>query len=337
MSRFEYKESNLGKFKTFILQDNESGTRLETAFKGATPLSFNMLINGREFNILDGFASEEELDYSRGARNWIMTPFANRIKDGRYRFEGNEYVLEPIAPRDYVIHGYTSHELFELEAVEISDTNITALLVNRSIRNGKYPGYPFSADVYVKFTLSGSKVNISVEGRNTGEESLPFFSGWHPYFKTSARGIEHLILTLDAGSNIVMDPNYLPLEGRDAYAPITDFPGINYSPSVPISGRRINGRVIDNCFAGLNFDSGGTARSLLYDPDNGVEITVFQKGGVTLVFTGDSLKERKRESVAIEPMQSITNTFNRPELKELYTVQPGGSNIFEFGFEVNQK
>ncbi len=337
INRFELKDSTLGKFKTIKLIDTVIGTALEIALKGATPLSFLTPFEEILFNILDGFCTDEELAAGRGARNWIMTPFANRVRNGRYNFNGIEYQLQPVAPRDYVIHGYTSHEIFEIDSVETTDEFIKLVFVNRSIRPGVYAGYPFALDVFISFKLSGSKVSIKVEGKNVDDKLLPFFCGWHPYFKTSDNGIEHLLLTVNAKSNILMDEKFFPLEGKDTFAPIEKYPHINYTARQSDKERIINGRVIDNCFADLNFNHDGYAQNILFDPENGMEISVFQKGGVTLVFTGDSLKERKRQSVAIEPMQSLTNTFNHPEMMRNFTIETGKSSVFEFGFEISRK
>lgn len=337
INRFEVKESTLGKFKTIKLIDTVIGSALEIALKGATPLLFETPFGDNVFNILDGFSSEEELATGRGARNWIMTPFANRVRNGRYTFNGIEYQLQPVAPRDYVIHGYTSHEIFEIDSIETTDEFLKVVFVNRSIRPEVYSGYPFAIDVFVSFKLFGSKVSIKVEGKNVDDKPLPFFCGWHPYFKTSDMGIEHLLLTVNAKSNILMDEKFFPLESNDAFVPIEKYPHINYTPHQSDKERIINGRVIDNCFADLMLDDRGYAKNILFDPENGMEISVFQKSGVTLVFTGDSLKERKRKSVAIEPMQSLTNTFNRPELMHDFTIEAGKSSVFEFGFEVNRK
>jgi len=337
MNRFELKEAALGKFKTIQLIDNETRTKFEVALKGATPLSFDTHFDGKFFSVLDGFLTAEELDKGSGARNWIMTPFANRIRNGKYFFNGEEYQMQPVPPRNYVIHGYTSHELFEIDNVETEKEFIKVALLNKSIRPYVYKGYPFSLDVRVTFILSGAKVTINVAGKNTGCKPLPFFCGWHPYFKTSDKGIEHLILTVDAQSNILMDNNYLPLDGDETYSLINDFPKLNFLSRTPQVERTINGRIIDNCFAKLKFDDEGIARSFLFDPENNLEITLFQKGGVTLVFTGDTLKERKRKSLAIEPMQSLTNTFNRSELIDQFTIVSGNEKSFYIGFVVKRK
>jgi galactose mutarotase-like enzyme len=67
------------------------------------------------------------------------------------------------------------------------------------------------------------------------------------------------------------------------------------------------------------------------------EIEIFQQGGVTLVYSGDQLTSRKRHSIAIEPMQYITNAFNRKELKEKVLIKPGEKSIFNFGVKAGKR
>jgi aldose 1-epimerase len=60
-------------------------------------------------------------------------------------------------------------------------------------------------------------------------------------------------------------------------------------------------------------------------------LKVFQNKGVTLIFSGDSLIDRKRKSIAIEPMQCLTNSFNRKEFEDEITINPGEEKSFKFG------
>ena len=43
--------------------------------------------------ILGGYRSLEDLHMGYASRNWVMAPFANRIPNGRYTWQGSEYVL----------------------------------------------------------------------------------------------------------------------------------------------------------------------------------------------------------------------------------------------------
>lgn len=331
---YTISENNFGKYKTVKLEGINAS--VEIALEGATLLSYNIPFNG--MNIIDGFASPEEFEAARGARSWIMAPFANRIKDGKYSFNGKEYHLKPIPPRTEVIHGFTSYENFSIKHKTVEPEFAKVILECNSIRKGKYEGYPFDINIFVEYTLSEGSLNIKVTAENMGEEDAPFFTGWHPYFRTSLdEGIEHLILNIDAESIIKVDDNFIPLEDENAFTEV-DKSGLDFSSDRSVEERRINGKEINHCFANLKLNDEGLAQASVYDPKNGLKILVYQKGGVTLVFTGDSLAQRARKSIAIEPMQAVTNSFNRDDFKEVILIKPGKASQFEFGvsYEVSE-
>ena len=337
MARYNFNENKFGKYNSIKMSDTVDDTSLEINLQGATILKYIIPINGNHFNILDGFTTPEEFEQARGARNWIMVPFANRIPDGKYFFQNKLYQLDPIPPRTQVIHGFTSYEQFEVAEVNITDSLAEVLLTTKIIRPNVFKGFPFALDIFVKYKLEGQKITIQVIAENIGSTSAPFATGWHPYFKTSQKGIEHLIVTIDADKVVLLDNKLIPLPGENAYAKVTKYPQLDFRSDIPKINRIINGRILDNCFAELKTFVDGYAKTSIFDQENGMGITMFQKGGVMLAFSGDSLATRKRNSIALEPMQFVTNAFNRLELKDNIAISPGEKSIFEFGVEVSKK
>jgi aldose 1-epimerase len=49
------------------------------------------------------------------------------------------------------------------------------------------------------------------------------------------------------------------------------------------------------------------------------------------VFTGDTLERDQRRSIALEPVEVITNSFNRAELVEHITLAPDSHRSFRCG------
>jgi aldose 1-epimerase len=324
------EKNTFGTFTTVELKDTISGTSAEIALKGATLLNYFVKTSDGLFNIVDGFKTPEELIKAKGARCYIMAPFANRIPEGKFFFEGKSYVVSPVPPRTEVIHGFTASRIFGIEECTEEDDFVSITLVT-DIAADQYAGYPFSFKVSVKYTLTEDKLDVVVTGLNTGENAAPFFCGWHPYFKTGENGIENLVLTINAKSVIAMDEKYIPLKGAAAYSLIEKHKNVDYRPKLSEDERTINGRTLDLCYANLEFDEKGYACSSIYDPSNGLKVTMYQKGGVTLAFSGDSLNARKRKAVALEPMMAITNSYNREDFKQTITVLPGASSSFNFG------
>jgi aldose 1-epimerase len=333
---YSVHESKFDNYETIILKNNSSGESAEIARMGATLLNFNIPLEDGMFNIIDGFADGIEMEAARGARCWIMIPFANRIPDGKYDYKGKEYALTPIAPRTSVIHGFASYIDYELKSKSVTDAGAEVIFETKEIRPGAHIGYPFSIDVKIIYLLTENKLTITVEALNKGDEPAPFATGWHPYFRTNEKGIENLILTLNAEQLIKLDKNSIPLPGDEAYAELKDYPDLDFNEYISVEKRAVNKRILDHCYSEIKKDSEGISRCSLYDPDNKMEIIMFQKGGVTLAFSGDSLVQRKRKSVALEPMQAITNAFNRKEYEEQITITPGGVSQFYFGVEVKR-
>ena len=90
-------------------------------------------------------------------------------------------------------------------------------------------------------------------------------------------------------------------------------------------------RWLDYCYTDCKKSGNGLIESCLLDPETGLEITVFQESGYVYAFSGDTIQHRPRQSMAIEPVQHMTNFFNRPELKKQVTLSPGETSSFKFG------
>jgi galactose mutarotase-like enzyme len=54
---------------------------------------------------------------------------------------------------------------------------------------------PFDFEVVFTYVLENGKLNIHQEYRNMGEQPMPMYAGFHPYFKTSEK---HLSYETDA-------------------------------------------------------------------------------------------------------------------------------------------
>jgi aldose 1-epimerase len=49
------------------------------------------------------------------------------------------------------------------------------------------------------------------------------------------------------------------------------------------------------------------------------------------VFTGDTLARDRRRSIALEPVEVVTNAFNRAECVAALRLDPGDTRTFRFG------
>jgi aldose 1-epimerase len=332
MTRFSTAHESLGPHPLVTLVDAENGNRVRIARRGATVVGIEIIVDGTVRNIADGYRDAQELAELKSSRFAIMAPFANRIGDARYRFDGEDFDMQPGVVADRAIrHGFLRSETYEVTA-ERSDAEACAVtLTNRSIRPGVHAGYPFAIDVSVTYTLDAGGLTLDVSMRNVGERAAPCFFGWHPYFRLGDTPVDSWVLEIPADTLIATDAALLPLSGTAAWQSLDTAP-VEFDFRAP---RAIGAQKIDNGYADLRLDVDGRSRTRLRDPASGLSIAVWQEHGVMLAFSGDTVPREPRTSVALEPMECMSNAFNRDDCAPLVRLEPGEERRFTCGVEVN--
>lgn len=333
MSRYTSRYEHLGAWPVVALIDSSTGMAVRIARRGATVLDFLVPVGGELRNIADGFDDADELEALHSARFAIMLPFANRIADARYQFDGREYDLQPGVEGDDrgIRHGFVRPVEFELISVDADDTGVCARFGCNSLRPDAVPGYPFALDLEVAFTLHADGLNLAVTMRNVGDTAAPCFFGWHPYLRLREDGISACRLQLPSRQAIVTDDKLIPLPGAAAFKSLDVCPERDFRQS-----RAVGSTVMDNGFADRVADADGRIRAHLHDPDSGLTVAMWQSSGVTQVFTGDTLAAAAaRRSLAIEPMEAMTDAFNRPDCADAVRLEAGAEREFQCGLEVS--
>jgi aldose 1-epimerase len=333
MSRFSVTESSLGKFPLMVLTDARRGLRLRVALRGATVVGIDLPRGEVYLNLADGYRDEAELQTAKSARFAIMAPFANRIADGRYRFDGVEYDLQPGVTVDRgVRHGFLRTETYELIDQGASDEGAFIVLRSQHVRPGAHDGYPFAIDVTVRYSLTPHGIELATTLENVGNQAAPAFFGWHPYFKPGADAVDGWELHIPADTLIKADAGSIPLPDTAAWVPMD-----NADPALDFRSMRAIGAIeLDNTFADLQYGSDGRARTTLRDPASGLQVSVWQTHGVMLVFSGDTVPREPRTSVAMEPMECMANAFNRDDCAPLVRLEAGASRSYTCGIEINE-
>ena len=304
------------------------GTQVVLARRGATVLSIRVPGEQGMHELADSYVDGADFDSLKGSRFAIMAPFANRIDKARYRFGGKTYDMQPGVDegKRAIRHGFVRDALFELESTQADAEQAKVVLRFDGIRPGAFDGYPFAIDLRVSFTLREGALSLSVDMHNTGDESAPCFFGWHPYLRPGSTPVDSWVLAVPAEKGVRTDEALLPLPGEAAYVALDDWPERDYR-----GGDVIGERHIDAGFVDLIPDAEGCVRSQLTDPASGRSITMWQHSGVALMFTGDTLSRDPRTSVAMEPMQSMTNAFNREDCVDEITLAAGARHVYHCG------
>lgn len=331
MAEYLAERARLGSHELAVLTDAAHGRRVRIARRGATVLSFEVPSPAGTWGIADGYRDADELDTRPSSRFAVMVPFANRIADARYPFDGETHDLQPgvDGASRAARHGFVRGVDFELAELSADAQAARATFTTQAIRPGVHPGYPFAIDVAVTYTLDAAGLTLEAVMRNVGEHAAPCFFGWHPYFRLSEQPIERWELQIPADSVVRTDSGFIPLPGEGARLPMDHAPEVDFRQRQAIGPRELN-----HAFADLRCDTDGRARTRLRDPVSGLSIAVWQTSGVMLAFTADTVTRDVRRSVALEPMESWANAFNRPDCAEAIRLESGAERRFLCGVEI---
>jgi aldose 1-epimerase len=217
---------------------------------------------------------------------YILAPYSNRIRQGRFSFRGRSYQLLPNWPDGVqTIHGEVHGRPWVV--VERSEG---LLVCHFNANNPQALNFPFRYTVRAVYWLGDSSLRVSLELTNTGEEAMPAGLGFHPYF------VRRLGLTPDPLLSFRAGRVYLTGDERIPTEPPTPIPrALDFS-----SPRPLGDALLDHVFGGwegsltLEWPQSGVRVELEADP-------IFSH---LVVFTAPD------GTVALEPVSHATDGFN---------------------------
>ena len=332
MAVFSTEKTQLGAHDIVILRDAERQREVRIARHGATVIAIEQTHRGVLHALADGYRDSAELDSRPSSRFAIMVPFANRIADARYTFDGQPHDLQPgvAAAQRAARHGFVRGIDFDIAAVSADQDGAHAAFTTQAIRPGAFEGFPYAIDLTVSYTLDARGLTLVASMRNVGSEAAPCFFGWHPYLRVADGIVDTWELMIPAATLIRMDADYIPLAGAAAYQPLDEAPPeLDFRTAHAIGATEVN-----HGYANLRYDADGRARTRLSNPATGVSVAVWQERGILLAFTADTVTRDVRRAVALEPMESMSDAFNRPDCAEAIRLEPGAERQFRCGIEV---
>ena len=243
--------------------------------------------------------------YPRGAvrpfyRGATIAPWPNRIRDGRYRFHGNDFQL-PIneVARGVALHGLVHWVRWEL----LAHTGTGLTLRHRLVPQD---GYPFELDLVEQFELGPDGLTSTLTALNAGQDAAPYGCCPHPYLVAGSGRVDDWELTAPARSRLEVDHRLLPTDLVEAAAVGCDF-------------RRpllLATREIDHAFTDLDRDADGMAAVTLRHPveHTGVRISWDVWAPWLQLHTADRPEpQHHRVGLAVEPMSCPPDAFNTAE------------------------
>jgi aldose 1-epimerase len=272
---------------------------------GATLRSYQ--VAGRD--VVRGFAADEVVHGGLGQQ---LLPWPNRIRDGRYAFEGGTQQLALTEPdRHNAIHGLVRHVPWTL-------VEHTADRVEQTVRVYPQPGWPGIVEATLRHSVSADGLLVEVAVTNIGDGPVPFGYAAHPYLTVGEQTVDEVSLTLPAGRYLEVDDRLLPVELRPVI-------GTSYDLR---SGDPLGEVNLDTAFTDLAGEDGRWVVRLELG-DRWAELWAEAKFGWLQVYTG---ADRRDLSIAVEPMTCGPDAFN-PGLThdDVIVLEPGDSFAGQWG------
>jgi aldose 1-epimerase len=226
-----------------------------------------------------------------------LVPYANRIAQGRFRWEGVEYALPRNFPDSvHPLHGVGWRRAWQIVCVDAHSCRLR--LEYRPSRDGA-SDWPFAFDMEQDISLRAGGLTIGLSVVNAGDSSAPLGLGLHPWFVR--RGSERIQFAATGAWRNGADMLRSAPISADVW---------NHSKGQPVGAHEF-----DNDFFGWD----GTARI-----ESGgappIRITASEIFSVLRVFTPPG-----QDSFALEPVSHLSNAINCPSEAgaDMFNAAPG--------------
>jgi aldose 1-epimerase len=248
-----------------------------------------------------------ETELCPGSAGMILAPWPNRIRDGRYAFEGETYYLPLTEPvRHNAIHGLVNWSRWRLIAQHADEVTVGYELV-------PVPGYPWPLSLRTTWRVGPDGLRASHEVTNLAPTPAPFGLASHPYVVIPGVPVDDLTLSVPGRTRLLLDGRNLPI-GAARVA------GTEHDLS---EGRRIGRTELDVAYGELiRGADGGSVVSLAAADGRSVQVWADAAFSWWQVFTADALTgARHRAAVAVEPMTCPADAFRSG--RDLVILEPG--------------
>lgn len=237
----------------------------------------SMGIENREILYLDEKSLYQE-KYIRGGIP-ILFPICGRLENQKYSWNEQNYNME--------IHGLARNYPWEVITCESNDEAVIKLKLTSNDDTKKQ--YPFDFELIYTYILKENKLRIEQSYINSSTEEMPFYAGFHPYFKVAEK--EKLEFNFDC-------TKYLECDDMSVRA----------VSEIDMTGDSDGKILLDMKESDLSF----------YDPELKHEIKMIYSQDFKYVVLW-SLSEQ--DFICVEPWTAKPNAFNTKE--DLLLIEPG--------------
>lgn len=297
---FTIKKINSKDNKVIEITNSVSGT------KAKIQLSYGASLNELNIRNIKVITNLYPLDYKKTYPSSILFPFANRINDGQFNFNGSNYNLQCNEKQlNNAIHGLVYNKAFLVDELKKFKNHAEIKLYYEELNPPT--GYPFKFRVELTYKLTNEFLSLKINVINLDDKKLPFTVGWHPYFKSV--DLDKSKIQFDCIKKIKCNKNNIAL----GFEP--------FNSKMPLSLRK---RRFDDAFVLENPDV------KFFTPEYDLVLKSSEKESFLQLYT-----PMNTNAIAIEPMTGVSDSFNNKiGLKKL---SPGQSYSIEWQVSIKIK
>jgi aldose 1-epimerase len=200
----------------------------------------------------------------------VLVPYAGRIRDGRYTFEGTSFRL-PVSRDGHAIHGFAKDALWKLVREKTGSITLGSRLSSA--------GYPGVLDARITYSVRPGSFSTECAVTNVGSRSCPFVAGFHPYFLAQS----WRIVTTGRTYRYTLADEYFPTGERRPFSFAEVGPGTS----------------LDDCFR--------VAGAIRLEAEGRTLVITRRRMPYLVVYNG---KYAEGTSVAIEPYTGLDDAYN---------------------------
>ena len=252
--------------------------------------------------LVAGFPEDRMPD---GGRGQLLVPWPNRIRDGRYEFDGKSHQLALTEPaKSNASHGLVRWAAWSVVAHDADRVELACFLPAQT-------GYPWALDLRVTYAVGVDGLHVTQAATNLAASPAPYASGAHPYLVAGVGPCDDWELQLPASTRLLTDDERLLPVGRE------DVTGTDMDFREPA---RIGATVLNHAFTDLERDDRGRATTTLVGHGGALALWVDEHHRWLQVYTGEETGT-PRSSLAVEPMTAPPDAFNSGD--DLVRLEPG--------------
>ncbi len=259
---------------------------------GAMLHAFSIVTPAGRQNVIDNYGSIEsvEKDLPMSFKSSKLSPFACRIPEGKYIYEGELFELTNKFADGSAIHGLLYNKNFAV-VNEFTDDYQASVLLKYNYKE-EDDGYPFNYRCEIRYTLlPDNLLQLETTIINLDDLSIPMADGWHPYFKLGGK-INDWELQFNAASMVEFDDKLIPTGHMLEYNAFNE-------------PKLIGDTFLDNCFLLQQDDT--YAACTLRNPKNGLQVSFYPEAAYPFL---QIYTPPHRESIAIENLSAAPDAFN---------------------------